>query len=206
MKSGIILVGCGGHSLVVYECFISLGKRIVGYCDKTEVEKNPFDIPYLGHELNLSSDLMRENDLFVAIGNNEIRDKVYNSLLKLNVTFINAIHSSAVISPSSTLGSSVLIAPGVIVNAMTEIKSGVIINTNASVDHECHINNFSHIGPGATLCGNVSVGTNTLIGAGSVVREGITIGNNCIIGAGSVIVKNIPDNSIYFGNPAKQIK
>ena len=41
------------------------------------------------------------------------------------------------------------------------------------------------------------------MGANSVIRENIIIGRNVIIGAGSVVISNIPDNSIYFGNPAK---
>jgi sugar O-acyltransferase (sialic acid O-acetyltransferase NeuD family) len=206
MKSGVILIGCGGHSLVVYECFTSMGKQIIGYCDKNETTKNPFLIPYLGYELNLSDNLFDLHDLFISVGNNVLRKRIFNSLLKLNGTFVNAIHSSAIVSPSSLLGNTVLVAQGAIINAMSVIKHGVIVNTNASVDHECRIEDFSHIGPGATLCGGVTIGTNTLIGAGSVIREGIMVGDNCIIGAGSVVVKNIHNNSVFYGNPAKQIK
>lgn len=50
------------------------------------------------------------------------------------------------------------------------------------------------------------IGDNVVIGCHSVVLGGIRIGNNVIIGAGSVVVKDIPDNSIVAGNPAKIIK
>ena len=44
------------------------------------------------------------------------------------------------------------------------------------------------------------------IGAGSIILPGVTIGANSIVGAGSVVTKNIPDNQIWGGNPAKYIK
>ena len=71
------------------------------------------------------------------------------------------------------------------------------------VEHECIIENFVHIAPGAVLTGNVIVGENTLIGANATILPGIKIGKNCIIGAGSVVVKDVCDNSVVKGNPAK---
>lgn len=44
------------------------------------------------------------------------------------------------------------------------------------------------------------------IGAGSVILCGLTIGKNSMIGAGSVVTKSIPDNELWYGNPAKFIK
>lgn len=42
------------------------------------------------------------------------------------------------------------------------------------------------------------------IGANATILAGITIGENAMIGAGSVVTKNVPANTIWFGNPAKQ--
>lgn len=52
----------------------------------------------------------------------------------------------------------------------------------------------------------ITIGNDVWIGGGSIILPGITIGNNCVIGAGSVVTKNIPDNSMAVGNPAKVIK
>jgi len=52
---------------------------------------------------------------------------------------------------------------------------------------------------------NVCIGNNVFIGAGSIIMPGVSIGNNVIIGAGSVITKNISENSVCAGNPAKFI-
>ena len=53
---------------------------------------------------------------------------------------------------------------------------------------------------------SVSIGNDCWIGGNSVICPGITIGNGCTIGAGSVVTKDIPDNSLAVGNPAKVIR
>jgi maltose O-acetyltransferase len=52
----------------------------------------------------------------------------------------------------------------------------------------------------------ISIGNDCWIGGNAVILPGITIGNGCVIGAGSVVTKNIPDNSLAVGNPAKVIR
>lgn len=44
------------------------------------------------------------------------------------------------------------------------------------------------------------------IGANATILPGITLGENCMVGAGSVVTKNVPDNVIVVGNPAKIIR
>lgn len=51
--------------------------------------------------------------------------------------------------------------------------------------------------------GKIKVGNNVFIGVNSIIMPGVTIGNNVIIGAGSVVTKDVPDNVICAGNPAK---
>ena len=54
--------------------------------------------------------------------------------------------------------------------------------------------------------GKITVGNNVHIGTGAVIMPGVTIGNNCIIGVGAVVTRDIPDNSIAVGVPARVIK
>ncbi|HRN44629.1 MAG TPA: sugar O-acetyltransferase [Flavobacterium sp.] len=52
----------------------------------------------------------------------------------------------------------------------------------------------------------IIIGDDCWIGGNSVICPGITIGKGCVIGAGSVVTKDIPDNSLAVGNPAKVIR
>ena len=52
----------------------------------------------------------------------------------------------------------------------------------------------------------IKVGNNVWFGGNVVVLPGVTIGDNCTIGAGSVVVKDIPADSLAFGNPCKVVR
>ena len=74
--------------------------------------------------------------------------------------------------------------------------------TNASIlSHDGSTKGFI----GYSKIGTVTIGDNVFIGYGSVVLPNTKIGNNVIIGAGSIVTKDIPDNSVVAGNPAKVI-
>lgn len=54
--------------------------------------------------------------------------------------------------------------------------------------------------------GHIRIKDNAFIGANTVICNSVTIGSNSIVGAGSVVTKDIPDNEIWAGNPARFIK
>ncbi len=201
----MILIGYSGHAYVVHAILESSGKKVYAYCDSNKKENNPFKLTYLGSEISeVGASALSNNNFFISIGNNNIRQKIYENLEIRNLLPSNAIHNSAIICKSAFIHENgVMISAGVIINPLTKIGRGVICNTGCIIEHECTISDFSHVGPGAILCGNVTVGENSFIGAGTVVRQGITIGKNVIIGAGSVVVKDISDNSTVMGCPAK---
>lgn len=53
--------------------------------------------------------------------------------------------------------------------------------------------------------GMIQIGNNVMIGTGAVIMPNTMVGNNCIIGAGSIVTKNVPNNSVVAGVPAKVI-
>ena len=53
--------------------------------------------------------------------------------------------------------------------------------------------------------GKITVGNNCFIGWRAIILQNVNIGNNCIIGGGAIVTKDVPDNSVVAGNPAKII-
>ena len=51
--------------------------------------------------------------------------------------------------------------------------------------------------------GKVKIGNNVFVGTNATILKGVTVGNNVVIGANSLVNKDIPDNSVYAGNPAQ---
>ncbi|MGC6422226.1 MAG: UDP-3-O-(3-hydroxymyristoyl)glucosamine N-acyltransferase [Flavobacteriaceae bacterium] len=82
----------------------------------------------------------------------------------------------------------------------TKIDNLVHIAHNVIIGENCNIIALSIIG-GSTVIGN-----NTWISPSVSVRDAITIGSNSLIGIGSIVTKSVPDNQIWFGNPAKYYK
>ncbi|TGS89808.1 sugar O-acetyltransferase, partial [bacterium M00.F.Ca.ET.177.01.1.1] len=52
----------------------------------------------------------------------------------------------------------------------------------------------------------IHIGDNVWIGANVIVLPGVTIGNGTVIGAGSIVSKDVPENVVAIGSPAKPIK
>lgn len=52
----------------------------------------------------------------------------------------------------------------------------------------------------------IVIGNDVFIGIRTILMPGVTVGNRCIIAAGSIVTKNVPDNSVVAGAPAKVIK
>lgn len=205
MIKKVILIGYSGHALVVADTLIKAGYEIIGYLEKKEVSKNLLGIPYLGFEQNMQNlDKIRGIMVFPAIGDNAIREKVVEMFKKKGFKIPLAISTEAHVSERSHINEGTLICQGACISPFSFIGRGVIINTGSIIEHECQIEDYAHIAPGAVLNGNVTIGRGSLIGANAVIKQGIEIGRKVIIGAGAVVVKNIPDNSIWVGNPARK--
>ena len=203
----VILVGYSGHAIVVAEALSLLGYNIIGYIEKQKTDSNFLELEYLGFENDeglLKS--IKGISVFVAIGDNQIRENICMHFEEHDFDFITVIHPKSNVSPHCAIGTGSLVCQGVNTNPLVTIGKGVIINTGAIIEHECKIGKFSHIAPGAVLAGNVVIGKSCFIGANAVIKQGVTIGDNVVVGAGAVVLRNLLSNSIVVGNPAKPIK
>jgi len=191
-----IVVGAGGHGMVVAETIELMGDEVVCFWDDDQSKKSCNGYMVVNHENVFTEDL----EVVIAIGNNEVRKRIAAKGFKNDYP---VIHPLALISRSARIAAGTMVLPGAIVNAQASIGKYCILNTNSSVDHECVIGDFVHIAPGAVLAGNVEVGEGSLIGMGAVVLPHVKIGSWCKIGAGAVVVKDVPDGKTVIGVPAK---
>ena len=205
-KNSIAILGYSGHSFVVLDAAKQMNLDVKYYCEKNQLSFNPLEINFLGDEGADSFDWNAVDKFILGIGDNKIRQKVAHLILSKKKILLNVIHPSSIISNYATFGVGNFIAANVTINALAKIANSCILNTGCIIEHECIIESGVHIAPGVVLAGNVSVGKNSFIGANSVVKNDVEIGNDVTIGAGSVVIKDIPDNEIWAGNPAKKLK
>lgn len=185
----IILVGFGGHGKSVADC-IERQKlyRIAGYTDSKEQTSV---YPYLGTDQELfkyyEKGIKNAAVCVGYLGKGCVREKLFENLKKIGYTLPVIKDPSAVVSSSARIGEGTFIGKGAIVNVQAQIGRMVIINSMSLVEHECVLEDFSHIAVSAVLCGQVSVGRAAFVGANATVIQGMKIKPHQIVPAGAVI-------------------
>ncbi len=90
---------------------------------------------------------------------------------------------------------------------LIEIGNNVTITRGvAFVNHDGGAALFRNEVPGLNVFGKIKIGNNVFIGINSIILPGVIIGDNVVIGAGSIVNKDIPNNVVVAGVPARIIK
>lgn len=139
-----------------------------------------------------------------------------NSAIPLaDLTRYNArIEPGALIRDLVEIGDNCVIMMGAVLNIGAVIGERTMIDMNVVVGGRAIVGKDCHIGAGTVLAGVIEppnaepviIGDNVLIGANAVVLEGIKVGKGAVIAAGSIVVKDVEENTVVAGVPAKVIK
>lgn len=204
MKNKLLIIGASGHGKVVADIALKMGKwQTIAFLDDDKSLTSSMGLDVIG----ITNDIPKyknEYEIFVGLGNNLLRQKLHEKLEKIDANIPTLIHPNTIIGTEVIIGIGTAIMAGAVINCCTKIGIGCIINTGSTIDHDNIIEDFVHISPGANLAGSVRVGHGSWLGIGSVVRNNINITKRCTIGAGAVVIKNITDQGIYTGVPARR--
>ena len=199
----LIIVGCGGHSKVVTDVAETLGFKNIDYLNTYDDVKTFYGKNVIKKELEKF-----QYYFFVAIGDNSSRQRVFKNFISKNpqAIAISLIHPSSIVTSRCTIGVGTLIMPLCVINSSTNIGDGVIINTRSNVDHDSSLMDFSSLAPGVSMGGNVFIGERTAISVGASVKHGVKIGKDTVVGGSSYVSKDVGDNMVVYGVPAKFIR
>lgn len=207
-KNECIVIGAGGHAKVIVDILQISGYSVVACLSKELLtDDQVLGVPIHVGDEQLSRFYNQGVKLaFIAVGDNTERLRLGQITEEVGYNLVNAISPHAYVAASVALGRGIAVMAGAVINPQASISDYAIINTGARVDHDCRIGKATHIAPGSTLCGNVTVDDKVWIGAGCTIIENQSIGFNSYIGAGSVVVKSIPAQSLAYGVPAQVIR
>jgi UDP-perosamine 4-acetyltransferase len=209
IRNGVVIVGAGGHGKVVLDILLAAGKyKPVGFLDADPALTDSYvaGLPVLGSINALASLRRRVRRAVVAIGDNRTRVHYAALLRELGIDLVNAIHPSAFVSPTATIGMNVVVAARAAVGTEARLADSVIVNTSAVVDHECDVGEGAHVCPGAALAGRVRVGRGAFIGTGVSVIQCRTVGDHATVGAGAVVIRDVLDDTTVVGVPARPVR
>ncbi len=199
----LVVIGAGGHGIVVAEAARSAGHDVAGALDARVATLPPerAGMPVLGADDEFEQ-FPRDTCFALGIGAWKPRLEWLARIAGAGYALPPVVHASAWVSPSARLGSGTVVLSNASVCAKAELGAGVIVNTNASVDHDCLLEDGVHVCPGARLAGEVVARRGAWIGLAASVVGGVEIGPRAIVGAGAVCLSDVAAEATVVGIPA----
>lgn len=174
--------------------------NLLGYIDdECNIEK-------YWKKYNLKMPVICDLDAYVPSGNEDVligisdiafRNKVIDTLLKINASIGSFIHSSVIMPESVVMGIGNIIYPFCIIGPNTVIGNFNMITSYSFISHDCIIGNGNFLST-AGIAGRINIGDNNFFGIRATVLPYVSIGNNNVIQAGMVVDKSIKDDSTIF--------
>lgn len=147
------------------------------------------------------------NDFTIGIGGPLLRKKMKEKFEALGGKLRSTVSQfSDIGSYEVQTGEGSNILAGAVLSNDVSIGVANIIYYNAIITHDVITGDYVEISPGAKLLGRCSVGDFSSIGCNAVILPDVKVGRKVIIGAGAVVNKDLPDNCVAVGIPAKIIK
>jgi len=145
-------------------------------------------------------------EVSMGIGEPVIREKLFAKIKKDGIEAATLIHPDVYIPETTEIGNGVIIQIGNFISCNVKIEDYVHIQPHSNIGHNDVLKKGCMVSGFCNLAGGVAIGELTYLGISSCYKEGVSVGNNTIIGMGSAVYKDIPDEVIAMGNPARPMK
>ncbi|NYE24194.1 acetyltransferase [Pigmentiphaga litoralis] len=207
------IYGAGGHGREILPFAIAqLEKSNVSldrlcFIDDATPERLINDVAVLTLTEFLSMDAA-EKRVAVTMGNSAARQAATSRIAAHGITPWSVTAATAVVLSHSQIGQGAVLSSFVYVGPNVRIGTGFQANTRSHVSHDCVIEDFVTLAPGAICNGNVHVRAHAYIGAGALIRQGaagrpLVIGAHAVVGMGAVVIDDVPPLATVVGNPAR---
>jgi acetyltransferase EpsM len=216
MTKKILILGGVGNGSVIANAIIDANRRgqnewlIAGYLnDRMETGSFIEALPVLG-KLSDAKNMLSEGYFFIntifRIDGQQERVDMFESLGIPHENLAIFIHPLSYIAPNVVLGPGSVVMPNVSISSGTNFGKGCLIMVGATIGHDNQIGNYCHFAAQCCVGAYQKINDGVHIGLNATTRENLTIGKNATLGMGSVLTKNIGDNEIWVGNPAKFLR
>lgn len=201
------IYGAGGFGLETLE--ICLSAMAAGQAPRRRLSfivDGSSERDVLGYPVVELTDCQAGAPVTIAVGEPAVRFKLAQKVAAAGLKLTSAIAPSAVISPSATIEEGVIVAPLCSVQARALIRRNAAVNTMAIVGHDVQVAEEAVISSMVNLGGGVKVGQRAYVGMGALIREKLNVGADSIVSMGSVVHRDVPDEIIAMGDPARAVR
>lgn len=156
-------------------------------------------------------DLMRlynreDLEIVIAVGEPSVRELLCQRVREKEVRLVSLIHPGVYIDETTFIGEGVVICEGVTITSHVIIGDNTYIQAHAVIGHDIRIGKHTVVGSNCQIGGADHIGDRVFMGFLSGTTDHICIGNDVIISAGAIVFKDLPDNVVAVGNPARIMK
>ncbi len=145
-------------------------------------------------------------ELSIAVGEPALRDEIYSLAHNNQVKLATLIHPGVYIDESTKIGDGVIICDMATITSHVVISDNVYLQPHVVIGHDIFIGRHSVIGANCQIGGANHIGERVYMGFNSGTKENLTIGKDVICSAGAIVFRDIPDEVIVVGNPARIMK
>jgi sugar O-acyltransferase (sialic acid O-acetyltransferase NeuD family) len=208
----IVLFGGGNHVTYCIDIIEKQGLyKVVGITDPNiSIGTDILGYPVIGKQEDIKK-LIKEYKIeagIITIGDNWIRKVVKEKIVEIvpNFQFVSAIHPSVILGKNVLVGNGTIMMAGCIVSPNTKIGEFCFFATGAILEHDSIMHDFASLSAGSITGGKVEIGEGAAITLGVTLFDRIKIGKYSVIGSGSLVTKDIPENILAYGIPAKIVR
>lgn len=204
----MVVIGAKGFAKELYEDLYKKYDKIFFFDNVSQdLNEKLFGCKIITSINELSKKLKKDPKFVIGVGNPRTRKKLWVLFTEHGGKPINTVSVHASIGNfQNEIGAGTNIMAGTRVTNDIRIGRGCLINLNCTIGHDSIIGEFVELSPGVKVSGHCNIGSFSSIGTNAVIIPKVNIGKNVTIGAGAVVTKDIPDNSLAVGIPAKVIK
>jgi len=142
----------------------------------------------------------------IAVGEPKIRQMLRFKVTENGYSLQMLVHPNAFTGAETQIGEGTIIQYGCFVSCNVNIGANALLQPNTTVGHDSVIGSDSVISTYASISGGCAIGDRVYVGLSVPIKENISIGADSIIGMGSAVMRNIPENVIAIGIPARPMK
>lgn len=185
----LLIIGTGGHGRSVAEAVLLRDDyALMGFLDDAaQPEQRVWDWPVWGTTALLSECRDRVDAVFVAIGNNALREALHQRVQAQGLALATVIHPTAIVSSRAVVGRGSAILAGAVVGTGAQLGEGVIVNCGAVVDHDCLVEPFGHLGVNAGMAGGSVLGRRAWMPVGAALAYGAKVAADRVLQPGEVV-------------------